>query len=103
MLALGLVATLPLGAVVGALFDNPRNMGLIAVPIMGTIAISGIFYPINSLPGWVQGVAQALPIYWLGWGCDRHCSRTPWRPSRSGTRGDTWRRSACSAPGRSSA
>ena len=25
---------------------------------MGAVAISGIFYPINGLPGWVQGVAQ---------------------------------------------
>lgn len=68
VVALGLVATLPIGAVLGALFDNPRNMGLVVLPIMGTVAISGIFYPINNLPGWVQGVAQALPIYWLGLG-----------------------------------
>jgi ABC-2 type transport system permease protein len=68
VLVVGLVAVLPLGAIVGSLFDNPRNMGLIVLPIMGTIAISGIFYPINGLPGWVQGVAQALPIYWLGLG-----------------------------------
>jgi ABC-2 type transport system permease protein len=31
-------------------------------------AISGIFYPIAALPGWLQGVAQAFPIYWLGLG-----------------------------------
>jgi ABC-2 type transport system permease protein len=68
VLAVGLVAVLPLGAIVGSLFDNPRNMGLIVLPIMGSIAISGIFYPINGLPGWVQGVAQTLPIYWLGLG-----------------------------------
>ncbi|GAB3813271.1 hypothetical protein GCM10027605_56560 [Micromonospora zhanjiangensis] len=68
VLVVGLVATLPLGAVLGAVFDNPRNMGLISLPVMGAVAISGIFYPINGLPGWVQGIAEALPIYWLGLG-----------------------------------
>ena len=65
---MGLVTTLPLGAVLGALLNNPKNMGLVMLPIMGSIAISGIFYPIAALPGWLQGVGQALPIYWMGLG-----------------------------------
>ena len=65
---LGLVATLPLGAVIGSLIENPRNMGLVVMPIFGLIALSGIFYPINGLPGWLQGVAQVFPLYWLGLG-----------------------------------
>lgn len=65
---LGLVATLPLGAMIGSLIENPRNMGLVALPVMGLIAISGIFYPINGLPGWLQGAAQVFPLYWLGLG-----------------------------------
>ncbi|MFB9235971.1 ABC transporter permease [Plantactinospora siamensis] len=68
VVVLGLLATLPIGAVLGSLFEDARNFGLIVLPIMGSIAISGIFYPINSLPGWVQAVGQALPIYWLGLG-----------------------------------
>ena len=35
---------------------------------MGLIAISGIFYPVTALAGWVQGVAQVFPVYWLGLG-----------------------------------
>jgi ABC-2 type transport system permease protein len=35
---------------------------------MGLIAISGIFYPITALPGWLQGIGQAFPIYWMGLG-----------------------------------
>ena len=31
------------------------------------VAISGFFYP-TDWPGWVDGVAQAFPIYWLGLG-----------------------------------
>ena len=67
--ALGLLATLPWGAVVGSLVRSPNTaFGLTMLPIMGLTAISGIFYPIAALPGWVQGVAQAFPIYWLGLG-----------------------------------
>lgn len=65
---LGLVATLPMGAVFGSLIENPRNLGLVMLPNMGLIALSGIFYPINGYPGWLQAVAQVFPIYWLGLG-----------------------------------
>lgn len=68
VLALGLVATLPIGAALGALTNSPRSIALITLPIMGLGAISGIFYPITALPGWVQDIAQAFPMYWLGLG-----------------------------------
>jgi len=68
VLVLGLVATLPIGAVVGSLFENPRNAGVVMLPMMGLAAISGIFYPISSMPEWLQGVAQVFPVYWLGLG-----------------------------------
>ncbi|CAM3435695.1 ABC transporter permease [Stackebrandtia soli] len=64
----GLLATMPLGAVLGATISNPRNMGLAMLPMMGLIAISGIFYPIAALPGWLQWIGQVFPIYWLGLG-----------------------------------
>ncbi|GAB2684020.1 ABC transporter permease [Nocardia thraciensis] len=65
---LGMLATLPMGAVFGSIFENPRNVGFAMMPVMGLIAVSGIFYPITSMPGWVQGLAQVFPIYWLGLG-----------------------------------
>lgn len=65
---LGLIATMPLGAVFGSILSNPQNMGLIMLPIMGLVAMSGIFYPITSFPVWLQWIAQAFPIYWLGLG-----------------------------------
>jgi ABC-2 type transport system permease protein len=68
LVPLAFVATMPLGAVLGSLFENPRNMALIMLPLIGLIAISGIFYPISAMPGWVQGVAQLFPVYWLGLG-----------------------------------
>lgn len=68
VLLLGMVATVPLGAVFGSLLSNPRNVGLLMLPLMGLIAASGIFYPISGLPGWLQGLVQAFPVYWLGLG-----------------------------------
>ena len=68
VLVLGLVATMPLGAVFGSIFSNPRNGGLLALPVMGLIAVSGIFYPISALPAWLQTLAQVFPVYWLGLG-----------------------------------
>ncbi|MEV6285664.1 ABC transporter permease [Kribbella sp. NPDC051770] len=68
VLALGLVATLPIGAVLGSAFPSARAQGVVQLPVLGMIAISGIFYPLTALPGWLQVVAQVSPIYWLGLG-----------------------------------
>ncbi|WP_067567144.1 ABC transporter permease [Nocardia acidivorans] len=68
VLALGLMATLPIGAVLGSIFTSARGQGLLTLPVLGVIAISGIFYPIAALPMWVQVIAQVFPIYWLGLG-----------------------------------
>jgi ABC-2 type transport system permease protein len=38
------------------------------LPSLGLAAISGIFYPISSLPQWAQGIAQVFPMYWMGLG-----------------------------------
>ncbi|RNL86908.1 ABC transporter permease [Halostreptopolyspora alba] len=66
--ALGMVAVLPIGAAIGSLLTNPRSMSLLFLPLGGLISISGIFYPITSLQGWIQGIAQVFPVYWLGLG-----------------------------------
>ncbi|AYY14593.1 ABC transporter permease [Actinobacteria bacterium YIM 96077] len=69
ILILGLLATLPWGAVIGSLVKSPQMaFGLSALPVGGLAAISGIFYPITALAGWVQAIAQAFPVYWLGHG-----------------------------------
>jgi ABC-2 type transport system permease protein len=68
VLVFGLAATMPLGAVLGSMFSSPRMSGLAAMPIMGLLAVSGILYPITVLPEWVQWIAQAFPMYWLGLG-----------------------------------
>jgi len=66
--ALGLLATIPLGILLGSLLPDPRFVGVIVLPFAGLAAISGIFYPITHLPGWLQAIGQVFPIYWLGLG-----------------------------------
>ncbi|MDP4505616.1 ABC transporter permease [Nonomuraea turcica] len=68
VLVLGLVATLPIGAVLGSAFASARAQGLLQLPFLGVIGISGIFYPITALPEWLQWIAQIFPVYWMGLG-----------------------------------
>ena len=69
VLVLGLLATMPLGAVLGSLFPSQRSAGPVWVLLLtGLAAISGIFYPITHLPTVLQWTGQAFPMYWLGLG-----------------------------------
>jgi ABC-2 type transport system permease protein len=69
VILLGLLATLPIGIVLGSVVPGVQKMGTWGFfPIMILTAISGIFFPMQSLWTWVQGVAQVFPIYWLGLG-----------------------------------
>jgi len=65
---LGLLASLPLGALIGAVLRNPIMLAWASLMVYGVVAISGVFYPISALPGWLQGIGQVSPIYWLGLG-----------------------------------
>jgi ABC-2 type transport system permease protein len=66
--AAGLLATIPLGIVLGSALPNPRFIALVMLPISALTAISGIFYPITHMAGWLQAIAQVFPVYWLGLG-----------------------------------
>ncbi|GAA4592452.1 ABC transporter permease [Planotetraspora phitsanulokensis] len=68
VLVLGLVALLPIGAVLGSLFNTAQSMGFVSLPTMLLIGLSGVFYPISAFPDWLQWVAQAFPLYWLALG-----------------------------------
>jgi ABC-2 type transport system permease protein len=65
---LGLLATIPLGITIGSALPSPRYIGLVLLPTGGLTAISGIFYPITHLAGWLQAIGQIFPLYWLGLG-----------------------------------
>jgi ABC-2 type transport system permease protein len=69
VLVLGLLATLPLGAVLGSLFPSQRSAGPWWLLLLGGLAsISGIFYPVTHLPVFLQWAGQVFPLYWLGLG-----------------------------------
>ncbi|MGY1760032.1 ABC transporter permease [Geodermatophilus sp. SYSU D00779] len=69
VVALGLLATLPLGIVLGSLLPGPQKVGSWGVlPVLGLTGISGVLFPVQALWGWVQVVAQVFPVYWIGLG-----------------------------------
>ncbi len=69
VLVLGLLALLPLGAMLGSLFPSQRAAGPVWILLLaGLAAVSGIFYPITHLPAVLQWVGQVFPMYWLGLG-----------------------------------
>lgn len=68
VVALGLLAAIPVGITLGSLIPNPQYIPLVMLPFGALTAISGIFYPITHLPGWMQGIGQLFPMYWIGLG-----------------------------------
>jgi ABC-2 type transport system permease protein len=89
VLALGLLATLPLGMVIGSLVPSTQKVttwGML--PIIVMTAISGVFFPVQALWGWVQAVAQVFPTYWIGLGM-----RSAFLPDAAAVveLGDSWR------------
>ena len=65
---LGMSAVLPLGALLGAWLKGPMALMWSSLAIYGSFSISGIFFPLSGLPGWLQVVGQILPTYWVGLG-----------------------------------
>lgn len=66
LVILSIASTAPLGIVLGGL---ARNV-LVSLPVMfagfGLVSISGVFFPLEILPGFIQGCAKVFPVYWLG-------------------------------------
>ena len=89
VIVLGLLATLPLGMILGSVVPGVQKVGTWGMlPVLILTGISGIFFPIQALWGWVQIVAQVFPIYWIGLGM-----RSAFLPEAAATLevGDSWR------------
>lgn len=68
-LLLGLLAVVPLGLIIGSIFNNPRSVGGWGMMVMVAIVwVSGIFSPLATMATWVQILGQLTPTYWLGLG-----------------------------------
>jgi ABC-2 type transport system permease protein len=69
VVGLALLATLPIGIIIGSLVPNAQKAGTWGfLPVMVLTGISGIFYPITGMWGWVQTISQFFPVYWVGLG-----------------------------------
>lgn len=66
-IVLGMLATMPIGIAIGALVPTPQKvMTLGMTPIMALVGVSGLLVPLQQMWDWVQPLAQAFPIYWIG-------------------------------------
>jgi ABC-2 type transport system permease protein len=88
LIVVGLVAAMPLGMVLGSLARKPSQVSTWGMfPLIALTLYSGIFGPVTNHPGWVQGLVQAFPTYWLG-----HAMRWAFLPdqARAIELGGTW-------------
>ena len=65
---LGMAATVPWGAIVGAAIKTPIGLMLPMLGVYGLLILSGVYFPLTMFPAWIQAIAQALPAYWLALG-----------------------------------
>ncbi|WP_373299827.1 ABC transporter permease [Streptomyces albospinus] len=69
VIALGLLAVVPLGAAIGAVLPNAREaLAMIMLPAMALLVTSGAMFPIGRLPVVVQDVASFFPLRWMAQG-----------------------------------
>lgn len=69
VLALGFVTVALLGACIGAVLPNPREALLfVMVPSGALLILSGIFFPVTTLPAALQWIGQVFPLKWMAQG-----------------------------------
>ncbi|MGV2917613.1 ABC transporter permease [Streptomyces alfalfae] len=69
VLLLGLMSLALIGAAIGAVLPNPRQaMAWVMIPVLGLLFVSGIFYPVTSMPSWLQTVGEVFPLKWIAQG-----------------------------------
>lgn len=64
LVVLATFACAPIGFILGALNRGMFTQMLSFLVAMGLIATSGVFFPLSSLPRWVQIIQMGLPFYW---------------------------------------
>ena len=66
LVLMGLVTFLALGCLLAALVRRPESAPLLINLItLSMMVLSGVFFPADSLPGWLQFAAGALPLTFL--------------------------------------
>jgi ABC-2 type transport system permease protein len=66
LLALGVLTFFALGAVIGSITNTAESVAAVSNVVMLPMAfLSGSFFPLDMMPGWLQQVAQVFPLYYL--------------------------------------
>jgi ABC-2 type transport system permease protein len=68
LFVVGMVSTVPIGVALGSVMKSSLQAALVPLACTLIMLASGIFYPITVLPTWLQSLAQAFPVYWVGLG-----------------------------------
>lgn len=63
---LSVAAMMPWGAVLGSVFKTMMGLVWSMMAIYALAALSGLFFPLSAMPGWLQWLGQATPLYWIG-------------------------------------
>ncbi|PKW09361.1 ABC-2 type transport system permease protein [Streptomyces sp. 1222.5] len=68
-LALGTAACALAGIAYSALIPNSRSAAAVVTPVFMVLQfISGVFYPFDKLPLWMQNTAALFPVKWMAQG-----------------------------------
>ncbi|MFE7460702.1 ABC transporter permease [Streptomyces sp. NPDC057554] len=66
VLVLGITAFLALGVIVGSYAKTPEAVAAVANCLMIPMAfLSGSFFPLDAMPGWMQDLSRVLPLRYL--------------------------------------
>ncbi|EGE44037.1 MULTISPECIES: ABC transporter permease [Streptomyces] len=66
VLVLGITAFLALGVIVGSYAKTPEAVAAVANCLMIPMAfLSGSFFPLDAMPGWMQNLSRVLPLRYL--------------------------------------
>ncbi|WP_420168692.1 ABC transporter permease [Streptomyces violaceoruber] len=66
VLVLGITAFLALGVIVGSYARTPEAVAAVANCLMIPMAfLSGSFFPLDAMPGWMQTLSRVLPLRYL--------------------------------------
>jgi ABC-2 type transport system permease protein len=69
IILLGTICNALIGIAYTALIPNSRSATAIVIPVYMVLQfISGVFFPFNELPRWMQSVAALFPVKWMAQG-----------------------------------
>ncbi|SES00066.1 ABC-2 type transport system permease protein [Streptomyces sp. yr375] len=69
VVALGIMAVVPIGAAIGSLLPAAREaLGIYMLPMLALMVTSGTFTPLREMPDWLQNLVSVFPLRWIAQG-----------------------------------